>query len=127
MCLRFHQIKDVCRGLAYLHSRSIVHGDIKPVSTLLYQPLKRSCSQLTLGQANIVVDSGLARLCDFGLSSLLDDLSTYTQSTSTGGTTRFLSPELLTGELEARNEGSDIWAFGCASGEVGSLIAPHVG
>ena len=81
---------------------------------------------MTLGQANIVVDTGLARLCDIGLSSLLDDLSPYTQSTSTGGTTRFLSPELLAGELEARNEGSDVWAFGCASGEVGFLILPHV-
>ena len=32
MSLKFYQIKDVCRGLAYLHSRGIVHGDIKPVS-----------------------------------------------------------------------------------------------
>ena len=63
--------------------------------------------------------TGEARLCDFGLSSLLGDPSTYTESTSTFGTIRFLSPELLTGKLEARNERSDIWAFGCASGEVG--------
>ena len=42
---------------------------------------------IDVGQDNIVVDTGLARLCDFGLSSLLDDISTYTQSTSTGGTT----------------------------------------
>ena len=69
----------------------------------------------------------MARLCDFGLSSLLGDLSTYTESTSTGGTTRFLSPDLVTGVVEARNEGSDVWAFGCASGEVGSLTSDEAG
>ena len=76
-------------------------------------------------QANIVVvgSTGLARLCDFGLSSLLGDPSTYTGSTSTFGTIRFLSPELFTGELDARNKGSDVWAFGCASGEVGFLTS----
>ena len=67
--------------------------------------------------------TGEARLCDFGLSSLLGDPSTYTESTSTLGTIRFLSPELLTGELDARNKGSDIWAFGCASGEVTFLTS----
>ena len=78
-------------------------------------------------QANIVVGTGLARLCDFGLSSLLDDLSTYAQSTSTFGTIRFLSPELVTGDLEARNEGCDVWAFGCTSGEVGLLTLDEAG
>ena len=72
-------------------------------------------------------DTNLAKLCDFGLSSLLGDLSTYTQSTSTFGTIRFLSPELMTGEVEARNEGSDVWAFGCASGEVRFFISDKVG
>ena len=76
-------------------------------------------------QANIVVvgSSRQARLCDFGLSTLLGDASTYTEATSTFGSVRFLSPELLTGELEARNKASDIWAFGCASGEVRSLAS----
>ena len=76
-------------------------------------------------QATIVVvrSSGQARLCDFVLSSLLGDSSTYTEDTSILGTIRFLSPELLTGELEARNKWSDIWALGCASGEVGFLTS----
>ena len=72
-------------------------------------------------------DTNSAKLCDFGLSSLLGDLSTYTQSTSTFGTIRFLSPELMTGEVEARNEGSDVWAFGCASGEVRFLTSDEAG
>ena len=67
--------------------------------------------------------TGLVRLCDFGLSSLLDDLSTYTQSSSVLGTLRFTSPELLTEAAGVRNEKSDIWAFGCAAGEVGFLAS----
>ncbi|KAF8325406.1 quinon protein alcohol dehydrogenase-like superfamily [Cantharellus anzutake] len=53
-----------------------------------------------------------AKLCDFGLSSILDDITTYAQSTSTQGTIRFVSPELLGGTSEGRNKMSDVWAFG---------------
>ncbi|KAF8331744.1 uncharacterized protein EI90DRAFT_2920071 [Cantharellus anzutake] len=28
---RLHLVRGACRGLAYLHSSGIVHGDIKPV------------------------------------------------------------------------------------------------
>jgi len=99
-------IADVWRGMAYLHSPGIVHGDIKPTNSV------------------VMKDINLAKL---RLSSILGDLSTYTQSTNTFVTIRFLSPELLTGVLEARNEGSDVWAFGCASGEVGFLRSDEAG
>ena len=33
----------------------------------------------------------------------------------------------MTGVLEACNEGSDVWAFGCASGEVGFLTLDKAG
>ena len=46
VCLCFHQIKGVCGGLAYLHSRGIVHGDIKPVRMRFCRPL--SCQALLL-------------------------------------------------------------------------------
>ena len=71
--------------------------------------------------------TGLARLCDFGISSFLGDLSTYAQSTSKLGTIRYVSPELLTGVLEARNKGCDVWAFGCTSAEVRFLASDEAG
>ena len=62
--------------------------------------------------------TNVAKLCDFGLSSLLSDLSTFAQSSSKFGTQRFTSPELWDYMVETkRNEGSDVWAFGCTSGE----------
>ncbi|KAF8309177.1 kinase-like domain-containing protein [Cantharellus anzutake] len=91
-------IKDTCQGLSYLHSKRIIHGDIKPENIVVMEA------------------TGVARLCDFGLSSLLDDLPTYAPSSSVAGTLRFISPELFAGGK--RNEASDIWAFGCAAGEV---------
>ncbi|KAF8307847.1 kinase-like domain-containing protein [Cantharellus anzutake] len=91
-------IKDTCEGLAYLHSKRIIHGDIKPENIVVMEA------------------TGVARLCDFGLSSLLDDLSIYAPSSSVAGTLRFISPELFAGGK--RNEASDIWAFGCTAGEV---------
>ena len=67
--------------------------------------------------------TNVAKLCDFGLSSLLSDLSTFAQSSSKFGTQRFTSPELWDDTVETeRNERSDVWAFGCTSGEVKSFI-----
>ncbi|KAF8337385.1 kinase-like domain-containing protein, partial [Cantharellus anzutake] len=91
-------IKDTCKGLAYLHSERIIHGDIKPENIV------------------VVEATGVARLCDFGLSSLLDDLPIYAPSSSMDGTLRYKSPELFSGGK--RNEASDMWAFGCTAGEI---------
>ncbi|KAF8333055.1 kinase-like domain-containing protein [Cantharellus anzutake] len=90
---------DVSEGLTYLHSKDVIHGDIKP--------------------ENIVVNAeGSAMLCDFGLSSVLDDLSTYAEGSSAVGTLRYTSPELLSCHVQDRDRRSDVWAFGCASGQV---------
>ncbi|KAF8337386.1 uncharacterized protein EI90DRAFT_2645256 [Cantharellus anzutake] len=91
-------IRDVCRGLEYLHSNGIIHGDIKPDNIVMMEA------------------TGVAKLCDFGLSSLLNDLSIYGPSSSAAGTLRYVSPELFSGGK--RNEASDIWAFGCTAGEI---------
>ncbi|KAG8932401.1 hypothetical protein FRC02_001199 [Tulasnella sp. 418] len=88
--------QDVARGLSYLHSISVVHGDIK-------------------GENVMVDENGSARLCDIGMSKFIDDAQHITGFTTTnaniGRTPRFLSPELLNDEPKTVK--SDIWAFGC--------------
>ncbi|KAF7424758.1 hypothetical protein PC9H_010069 [Pleurotus ostreatus] len=49
---RYHILRQICSGLAYVHSRSIVHGDL-------------SCSNI------LIDDNGDARLSDFGLSAFV--------------------------------------------------------
>ncbi|KIJ05090.1 hypothetical protein PAXINDRAFT_21625 [Paxillus involutus ATCC 200175] len=75
---RLSLVSDVAAGLQYLHSRSVVHGD--------------------LSGSNVLVD-GNRRACisDFGLSTLLTELggSTYATSRQAEGTVRWTAPELL--------------------------------
>ncbi|KAJ8518409.1 hypothetical protein ONZ45_g4536 [Pleurotus djamor] len=69
-------LRQVCSGLAYLHSRSVVHGD--------------------LTGCNVLIDSiGDACLSDFGLSTIVSDMQgASTLTTSISGNVRFAAPEI---------------------------------
>ncbi|KAF9789355.1 kinase-like domain-containing protein [Thelephora terrestris] len=72
---RLQLLLDISRGLSFLHSLEIVHGDLKG--------------------ANILVDkSGRARINDFGLT-IIASLNCTETSASSGGTYRWMAPELL--------------------------------
>ncbi|KAJ7894151.1 kinase-like domain-containing protein [Mycena leptocephala] len=96
-------LHDVIRGLEYLHSENVVHGDL--------------CGR------NILIDKdGRARLSDFGLASFIDS-ETSIKSSTRGGSTRWMAPELLLPPPECpfrRTSASDIWAFGCVCCEIWS-------
>ncbi|KAF8835171.1 kinase-like protein [Paxillus ammoniavirescens] len=98
---RLALISDAAAGLRYLHSQSIVHGD--------------------LSGSNVLVDgNGRACISDFGLSTLLTKLggSTYATSSHVQGTLRWTAPELL--DFQVPEDGdyvfptpqSDVYSFG---------------
>ncbi|KAF8343804.1 kinase-like domain-containing protein [Cantharellus anzutake] len=64
-------------------------------------------------------------LCDFGLSCTLLDSSTYADGSSTAGTTRYTAPEVLSYEVQHRDRKSDMWAFGCTSGQILFDLRPY--
>ncbi|KDQ49542.1 hypothetical protein JAAARDRAFT_63657 [Jaapia argillacea MUCL 33604] len=77
---RYRLVVDVARGLNYMHSVSIIHGDPKP--------------------HNILVDNtGRACLCDFGCSDVMDEGSSggLAIQPHRGATTRYTAPELHLG------------------------------
>jgi serine/threonine protein kinase len=86
-------VGDVIRGLTYMHSLDVVHGDMKAVG---YQPPRVTRRELnSLRQSNVLVDSeGRARLTDFGLATALHATRTST-TTGGAGSLRWMAPELL--------------------------------
>ncbi|KAF9646799.1 kinase-like protein [Thelephora ganbajun] len=109
---RFKLLKDVVKGLIYMHDRVMIHGDLKG--------------------ANILIDQdGHARLADFGLLTIVSDSSNPMTSSSSvkGGTIRWMSPELLDPgrfgfEHDRPTKGSDCYALGMVILEVLSGKTP---
>lgn len=102
-------INQVAEGLVYLHGRepSVVHSDIKP--------------------ANVVVsDEGNAKICDFGISKLMqENPSGLTTTASIKGTLRYSSPDML--DLDGKSTtASDVWAFGMLILHVMTKKLPYV-
>ncbi|KAG8959051.1 hypothetical protein FRC03_008520 [Tulasnella sp. 419] len=103
-------IRDVVSAIAHIHSKSIVHGDIKP--------------------ENVLIDgSGRGRVCDFGQSHFVSNFPEgfapliQRASPNFAFTLRYASPELLkNGRTTTR---SDIWALGCLIMEVFTGRIPY--
>ncbi|KAJ7144140.1 kinase-like domain-containing protein [Mycena epipterygia] len=91
-------IREIAEGLAYLHDRKVVHGDLR-------------------GSNILVDDTGHACLADFGLT-VLTDATANTESNTGAGSVRWMAPETLTPPVYARTPESDIYAFGCVCLEV---------
>ncbi|GJM93450.1 hypothetical protein PR202_ga10008 [Eleusine coracana subsp. coracana] len=94
---------DVARGLAYLHARSVVHGDVKP--------------------RNVVVGAdGRAKLADFGCARIA---AAGEPARPIGGTPAFMATEVARGEEQG--PAADVWAVGCTVVEMATGRAPWSG
>ncbi|KAJ7834746.1 kinase-like domain-containing protein, partial [Mycena leptocephala] len=97
---RIPLLLGVAEGLEYLHSSDVIHGDLKAVNVLID------------GQGN-------PRLCDFGLSRMVEDRKVWdTTSTGPKGTTRWMAPELLNGEVKSATPKSDVYSYGMTCLEI---------
>ncbi|KAF8211580.1 kinase-like domain-containing protein [Mycena galopus ATCC 62051] len=114
---RVSLILDVAEGLEYLHSKNVVHGDLKTVWLSMFL----TSSYIFESQLNILVTpSGRACIADFGLSSIVDELSlkmTFSSHSGRGGTVRYQAPELLKND-SPNHFGSDVYAFACVCYEI---------
>lgn len=73
-----------------MHSKKILHRDIKPDNIFLNQDLR-------------------VKIGDFGISKILDESEEVAQSVI--GTPFYFSPELA--KQQSYGEKSDVWALGC--------------
>ncbi|MBM7502636.1 protein kinase [Agromyces aurantiacus] len=89
-------LADLAEGLHVIHSRGIVHRDVKPANVLL-------------ASAHLPTRRWHAKLADFGIARLLDE----SRLTATGriiGTPGYLSPEQVRGEPVGSS--ADIYSLG---------------
>lgn len=81
---------DIVEGLKYLHSKNILHRDLK------------------LGNILLTADKS-AKIADFGLAAQLSDLSE--ERSTLCGTPNYISPEIIA--RKPYGLASDLWSLGC--------------
>ncbi|XP_061404148.1 dual specificity tyrosine-phosphorylation-regulated kinase 4-like [Lethenteron reissneri] len=86
--------RGILKFLRHIHSRKIVHADIKPENVLVKDTV-----------------TGTVRITDFGTSFFVES-----QPMNVGGTLEYLAPELLLGY--SLTCGVDMWALGCTVAEL---------
>ena len=81
---------QICLGLRYIHSKHVLHRDMKTTNIFLTEEKE-------------------VRIGDLGVARQAQDPSMFAQTVV--GTPYYLSPELC--EERPYNEKSDVWALGC--------------
>ncbi|KAG6590747.1 TKL/DRK protein kinase [Phytophthora cinnamomi] len=103
---KLRMMLDAARGIQYLHSKRIIHRDIKSHNFL-------------------VDDDWRVKVADFGISKVLDTDTAFTQC----GTTGWVAPEVLLDEDLGYSFKADNWSFAIVMWEMiaGGLQNPFIG
>ncbi|MBL8767297.1 MAG: serine/threonine protein kinase, partial [Planctomycetes bacterium] len=107
---RIESVVRVCDAVEYAHERGVVHRDLKP--------------------ANILVDAtGQPKVLDFGVARVTaKDTMIRSLHTSAGqlvGTLQYMSPEQVSGDPDAVDRRSDVYALGVLLYELLSGKLPY--
>lgn len=83
---------EICEGLDHIHSRGIVHRDVKPGNILF-------------------TSGGVPKIADFGISRRMDSETQITQVGTIMGTSSFVAPEMIVSSSSV-TPSADLYALG---------------
>ncbi|HMB95529.1 MAG TPA: serine/threonine-protein kinase, partial [Tepidisphaeraceae bacterium] len=96
-------LREIAKGLSFLHESGIVHRDLKP--------------------GNIFYESGYVKIGDYGLSKAITT-SQHSGQTITVGTVHYMAPEVGAGKYD---RSIDIYAMGAMLYEMLTGVPPFLG
>lgn len=96
-------MRELCKGLSYLHEAGVVHRDLKP--------------------HNVFFEDGIVKIGDYSLSKVITN-SHRSGNTMTVGSVHYMAPEISMGRYDKT---VDIYALGCMLYEMLTGQPPHVG
>lgn len=105
----FAAIQDVCRIVAFAHSRGVLHLDLKPNNIILGE----------FGET-MVLDWGLARLLTDATTGVTEAIGRagHRGMSDVCGTPHYMSPEQFTSRQSKLGPGADIYALGVITAEI---------
>ena len=100
---------DICAGVGVAHRQGLLHRDLKPDNVIISPPAHEG-------------EDETAKVVDFGLAKVRDEVSPLTQTGTLMGTLYYMSPEQCRGEeLDAR---TDVYSLGAMLYEMMSGAPP---
>jgi serine/threonine protein kinase len=117
-------IYETSLGMKYLHSKGVMHRDLKSVNLLLNEKGRVKVVCLLIGLlllsycTHTLLYSYWVKVSDFGVSVAKCTHTSTKTSTTSAGTTPWMAPEQLAVPPAAFTEACDVYSLGIVMGEV---------